>query len=51
MLETEKNLLETALNSGKLPHDELYQQSEKLMEIKSQLDDKELRWLELSELI
>jgi ATP-binding cassette subfamily F protein uup len=51
MLETEKNLLETALNSGKLPHDELYQQSEKLMEIKSQLDDKEFRWLELSELI
>lgn len=50
-LETEKNSLETALNSGKLPHDELYQQSEKLVEIKSQLDEKELRWLELSELI
>lgn len=50
-LETEKNLLETSLNSGKLPHDELYQQSEKLVEIKSQLDEKELRWLELSELI
>lgn len=50
-LETEKNLLESALNSGKLPHDELYQQSEKLVFIKSQLDEKELRWLELSELI
>lgn len=50
-LETTKNKLETALNSGKLPHDELYQQSEKLVEIKSQLDEKELRWLELSELI
>lgn len=50
-LETEKNLLESALNSGKLPHDELYQQSEKLVVIKSQLDEKELRWLELSELI
>jgi len=50
-LEAEKEMLETALNSGTLPHDELYQQSEKLMQIKSQLDEKELRWLELSELI
>ncbi len=49
-LETERNLLETTLNSGTLPHDELYQQSEKLVKIKSQLDEKELRWLELSEL-
>jgi len=50
-LETEKEILETALNSGTLPHDELYQQSEKLVEIKMMIDEKELRWLELSELI
>jgi ATP-binding cassette subfamily F protein uup len=50
-LETEKEMLETALNSGTLPHDELYQQSERLVEIKVQIDEKELRWLELSELI
>jgi ATP-binding cassette subfamily F protein uup len=50
-LEVEKESIETALNSGNLPHDELYQQSEKLVEIKSLLDEKELRWLELSELI
>jgi len=50
-LEVEKESIETALNSGNLPHDELYQQSKKLVEIKSLLDEKELRWLELSELI
>ena len=50
-LEMEKEKLETALNSGNLPHDELYQQSERLVEIKALIDEKELRWLELSELI
>jgi ABC transport system ATP-binding/permease protein len=50
-LEIEKEILETALNSGNLPHDELYQQSERLFEIKAFIDEKELRWLELSELI
>jgi ATP-binding cassette subfamily F protein uup len=50
-LEIEKEKLETALNSGNLLHDELYQQSERLVEIKALIDEKELRWLELSELI
>ena len=50
-LENEKEILETALNSGDLPHDELYRQSEKLVSIKEQIDKKELRWLDLSELI
>lgn len=50
-LETEKEMIETALNSGTLPHDELYQQSERLVTIKALIDEKELRWLELSELI
>jgi ATP-binding cassette subfamily F protein uup len=39
------------MNSGNLPHDELYKQSERLVTIKELIDEKELRWLELSELI
>ncbi len=50
-LESEKEILETALNSGNLSHDELFRQSEKLVLIKELIDEKELRWLELSELI
>jgi ATP-binding cassette subfamily F protein uup len=50
-LETEKESLESSLNSGDLPHDQLYIQSEKLSEIKNLIDEKENRWLELSELI
>lgn len=49
-LETEKNAVEEALNSGNHPHDELFRLSERLVTIKSLLDEKELRWLELSEL-
>ena len=50
-LEAEKETLETTMNSGDLPHDELYKQSERLVTIKHLIDKKELRWLELSELI
>ncbi len=49
-LESEKEILETALNSGTLPHGELFQKSEKLVSVKQLIDEKELRWLELSEL-
>jgi ATP-binding cassette subfamily F protein uup len=49
-LEAEKEGLETAMNSGTLPHDQLFQHSERLAVIKALLDEKELRWLELSEL-
>lgn len=49
-LEAEKSVTEEALNSGDGAHDELFRLSEKLVEIKSLLDEKELRWLELSEL-
>ncbi|WP_319480025.1 ABC-F family ATP-binding cassette domain-containing protein [uncultured Draconibacterium sp.] len=42
--------LEELLNSGNLNHDELYEKSLQLDDMKSQLDEKELRWLELSEL-
>ncbi len=50
-LEAEKTELENALNSGTMPHEELFWMSEELMKIKSLLDEKELRWLELSELV
>ncbi len=49
-LEERKKNLEELLNSGKLPHDELYSKSEELGEIKAILDEKEFRWLELSEI-
>jgi ATP-binding cassette subfamily F protein uup len=50
-LETEKSTAEAALNSGNCAHDELFRLSQRLVIIKSQLDEKELRWLELSELM
>lgn len=48
-LEQQKEQLENALNSGTLDHGELHEKSEELVSIKSLLDEKELRWLELSE--
>lgn len=41
--------LEDLLNSGTLLHDELFVKSEELAELKKHLDEKEFRWLELSE--
>ena len=42
--------LEELMNSGSLSHDELYQKSVELDQQKTLLDEKEFRWLELSEL-
>lgn len=49
-LETRIGQLEEELNSGQLEHIVLHQKSEELMQLKDQIDEKELRWLELSEL-
>ncbi|WP_167613639.1 ABC-F family ATP-binding cassette domain-containing protein [Maribellus sediminis] len=49
-LEQQKTELEDLMNSGELPHDELYEKSLELDKIKTLLDEKEFRWLELSEL-
>jgi ATP-binding cassette subfamily F protein uup len=49
-LEAEKEQLELDLQSGDLDHEQLHEKSNKLMQLKSLLDEKELRWLELSEL-
>ncbi|WP_294142842.1 ABC-F family ATP-binding cassette domain-containing protein [uncultured Sanguibacteroides sp.] len=49
-LNDEKSELETALNSGKLTTDELIKSSQRISEIINLLDEKEMRWLELSEI-
>jgi ATP-binding cassette subfamily F protein uup len=48
-LEEEKRVIETAMNSGDCPSEELVVKSQRHGEIRDLLDDKELRWLELSE--
>ncbi|MBQ1857372.1 MAG: ABC-F family ATP-binding cassette domain-containing protein [Bacteroidales bacterium] len=49
-LGAEKAALEEKMNSGTLPYDELQAASERFGELTDLLDEKELRWLELSEL-
>ena len=48
-LETKKTKLEELLNSGTLTHEKLFSKSEELGKIKTVIDEKEFRWLELSE--
>ncbi len=49
-LEEEQKSLEAALCSGTLSVDELTEKSKRLPVLKEELDEKEMRWLELSEL-
>ncbi len=49
-LEAEQKEIETALCSGKLGVEELTEKSKRLPQLKDELDEKEMRWLELSEL-
>lgn len=49
-LETEKTELETALCSGDISIDELNAMSKRLPSVCKELDDKSMRWLELSEI-
>lgn len=49
-LEAEQKALEDALCSGKLSVEELTEKSKRLPLLKQELDDKEMRWLELSDL-
>lgn len=51
IIEKEKEELMTQLNSGSLSPDELNECSKKYQELSDQLDEMELRWLELSEKI
>ena len=49
-LENEKASIEEKLSSGALSSDEIIKASNRYSEIKALLDEKELRWLELSEI-
>ena len=49
-LETEQKEIEQALCSGKLSIDELTEKSKRLPLLKEELDEKSMRWLELSEI-
>ena len=49
-LETEQKDIEQQLCSGKLSVDELTEKSRRLPQIKAEMDEKEMRWLELSEI-
>lgn len=49
-LEEEQKSIEEALCSGTLPIDELTEKSKRLHIIKDELEEKEMRWLELSEI-
>ena len=49
-LEAEKNKLSEKMNAADLPYDELMKVSGRISEINEQLNQKELRWLELSEI-
>jgi ABC transport system ATP-binding/permease protein len=50
-LQLEKDSLTARLNDGSLPYEELQQASERIVVVTELLDEKELRWLELSELM
>lgn len=49
-LENEQKTLEDALCSGQLSVEELTEKSKRLPEIKDEIDEKEMRWLELAEI-
>ena len=49
-LENEQKTLEEALCSGQLSVEELTDKSKRLPEIKDEIDEKEMRWLELAEI-
>lgn len=50
VLEAEQSALEAALCSGTLSIDELTEKSKRLPQLRDELDEKSMRWLELSEI-
>lgn len=48
-LTKEKETITEKLNSGSAPYEELQQLSQRIIKVSEELDEKELRWLELSE--
>ena len=49
-LEAEKHKLSDQINTATLPYDDLMKISQRIAEINELLDQKEMRWLELSEI-
>ncbi|MCF6242685.1 MAG: ABC transporter ATP-binding protein, partial [Bacteroidales bacterium] len=49
-LENKKIEIENLMNSGTLSDDELIKKSEEYSKLLEEIDEKEMRWLELSEL-
>jgi ATP-binding cassette subfamily F protein uup len=49
-LEAEKKLIEEALSSGAITVDEITEKSRRLPVLNEELDEKSMRWLELSEI-
>lgn len=49
LLEAEKEQLETAMSSGTLSNDELLEKSARLVRLIEEIEEKTMRWLELSE--
>ena len=49
-LNAEKQEVEAVLSSGTLPAEELMAKSERIGVLMEELDEKEMRWLELSEI-
>ena len=50
LLEAEQTAIETALCTGELSVEDISQKSKRLSELKSELDEKSFRWLELCEI-
>lgn len=50
LLEAEQTAIETALFTGELSVEDITQKSKRLSELKSELDEKSFRWLELCEI-
>ena len=49
MLEAERTNIESAMSNGTLSNDELIVQSKRITELMDEIDEKTMRWLELSE--
>ena len=49
-LNTEKEMISQKFNDGNLPFEELQDLSQRIGEVSTLLDAKEMRWLELSEM-
>lgn len=48
-LEAEKAELEAGMSSGTMPYDQLQKASERIQELIAQIEEKEMRWLELND--